>query len=111
MSRGAASYARFRASPALTLVGNILESCYILLRAGERDLAALILEDLGPHTEELPLAMVAAVASLRLSRKGATGKRLSYVDAAGYVYAIERGLRFLTGAEEFEGMEGVEFVR
>lgn len=46
-----------------------------------------------------------------MERMGATGRRLSYVDALGYTYALEHGMRLLTGAAEFRGWPGVEWVR
>lgn len=38
------------------------------------------------------------------------GKRVSYVDALGYVLARKHGLRFLTGDTAFKGAENVEYV-
>ena len=38
-------------------------------------------------------------------------KNLSYVDCIGYTCALENGLKFLTGDNEFKEMKGVEFVR
>lgn len=38
-------------------------------------------------------------------------KKLSYVDCLGYAYAKLKGIKFLTGDKEFEGMKNVEFVK
>jgi predicted nucleic acid-binding protein len=38
-------------------------------------------------------------------------KKLSIPDAIGYVVAKRLGIRFLTGDQEFERMENVEFVK
>ena len=38
-------------------------------------------------------------------------KDLSYVDCIGYVFAKENKIKFLTGDNQFEGMENVEFVK
>ena len=38
-------------------------------------------------------------------------RNLSYADCAGYAFAYERGLRFLTGDEGFRDFENVEFVK
>lgn len=38
-------------------------------------------------------------------------KDLSYVDCIGYVIAIERGIKFLTGDEQFKSFQRVEFVK
>ena len=37
--------------------------------------------------------------------------KLSYIDALGYTISLERGLIFLTGDEEFENLEQVEYVK
>ncbi len=36
---------------------------------------------------------------------------LSYADALGYIVAVRLGLRFLTGDEEFETLDNVEYVK
>src|SRR5438128_863953 len=36
---------------------------------------------------------------------------LSYADALGYTVAVRPGLRFLTGDEEFETLDDVEYVK
>jgi hypothetical protein len=90
---------------------NLLEAYYVLTAAGEERLAMTILQALSPIAIELPKNLIPEIARFRLARKGATGRRFSYADAAGYVYARDRGYEFLTGAHEFEGVEGVRFVR
>ena len=36
---------------------------------------------------------------------------LSYADALGYTVALRLGVRFLTGDEEFENLNNVEYVK
>ena len=36
---------------------------------------------------------------------------VSITDCVGYIMAREMGIKFLTGDKEFEGLEGVEFVK
>ncbi len=38
-------------------------------------------------------------------------KRISYADAIGYAMAKEMGAKFLTGDEQFEKMDNVEYVK
>ena len=38
-------------------------------------------------------------------------KDLSYVDAVGYVLSMEKNVKFVTGDQQFKGMENVELVR
>jgi predicted nucleic acid-binding protein len=37
-------------------------------------------------------------------------QNLSFFDCAGYVFAMENGMTFVTGDREFRNMKGVEFV-
>ncbi len=39
------------------------------------------------------------------------GRNLSYVDCIGYILAKSRNINFLTGDNEFEGMDNVEYVK
>lgn len=90
---------------------NLLEAYYVLADAGDESLAMRILKELSPIATDLPKELIPEIARFRLAKKGATGRRFSYADAAGYVYALDRGHEFLTGAHEFEGLERVRFVR
>jgi len=38
-------------------------------------------------------------------------QRISFFDAAGYVFSLKNGSRFVTGDKEFEKFEGVEFKK
>jgi hypothetical protein len=111
MARGNPRYLRFRSEPGITARANLLEVYYILAQQGHEDLARVCLHTLGPPAVELPLALIPKVARFRLDQLGATGRRFSYVDAFGYVYARENGYTLLTGAHEFEGLPDVMFVR
>jgi hypothetical protein len=111
MARGNPRYLRYRSEPSITSRANLLEVYYILAQQGDEDLARDALQALGPKAIELPLELIPTIARFRLKKVGATGRRFSYVDALGYVYARENGYTLLTGAHEFEGLPDVEFVR
>ncbi|MCI4325026.1 MAG: hypothetical protein L3K00_03970 [Thermoplasmata archaeon] len=111
MARGRARYLPFRLEPATTSRANLLEVFYILAEQGAEELAQHCLRELGGTAVELPLELIPKVARFRRLQLGATGRRFSYVDAFGYVYARENDYAFLTGAHEFEGLPGVCFVR
>ncbi len=38
-------------------------------------------------------------------------QNLSFFDCAGYIFAMENGMNFVTGNREFKDKEGVEFVK
>lgn len=111
MAKGNPNYREYREQPALTSRYNLLEVYYVLADHREEALARSCLESLGPSAVELQLELIPKVALLRRHGRGTTGRRLSYVDAFGYVYAFENGYTFLTGAHEFEGMPNVRFAR
>jgi uncharacterized protein len=111
MAKGNPNYLPFQDEPAITSRSNLLEVYYILLQLEEEKLAKACLTALGPLAVELQLDLIPTIARLRLRQLGATGRRFSYSDASGYVYARENGYAFLTGAHEFEGLPDVTFVR
>lgn len=111
MAKGNPGYADYRGSPAVTSALNLIEVYYVLAQQGFEDLGRTCVIALATHLVEIPPKMIPTIARFRLRRKGATNQRFSYVDAIGYVYAQERGYTFLTGADEFRGLPGVEFVR
>ena len=111
MARGNPRYERFRSEAAVTSRAHLLEVYFLLTQQGAEVLAKSCLATLGPQASELPLELIPRVARFRLDRLGATGRRFSYVDAFGYVYARENAYTLLTGAHEFEGLPDVCFVR
>ncbi|HEV2318037.1 MAG TPA: hypothetical protein VGV89_10780 [Thermoplasmata archaeon] len=111
MARDNSRYDFVEVEEVATSTRNLLESYYVLADAGEATLVVRILEELSPIAVDLPKDLIPEIARFRLAKKGATGRRFSYAAAAGYVYALDRGHEFLTGAEEFEGLERVRFVR
>jgi hypothetical protein len=111
MARGNPAYRPYTDQPAVTSRGNLLEVYYILAQHGEEHLARGVLDALSQRSVELAPELIPTVARFRLMRRGAAGRRFSYVDAAGYVMARERSATYLTGAHEFEGLPGVQFVR
>jgi hypothetical protein len=111
MARGNRGYLPYRSEPSITARAHLLEVYYILVQQGDEGLASAALRALGPQAIELPLELIPKIALFRLRQLGATGRRFSYVDALGYVYARENGYTLLTGAHEFEGLLDVAFVR
>lgn len=111
IARGNPKYRQFSRAEGVTSVLNLLEVFYILAQAGEPSLARSTFESGQASAVQFPASLVPVAATFRLGVCGATGRRFSYIDALGYTYSRESGYDFLTGAEEFEGFEGVRFVR
>ena len=49
--------------------------------------------------------------AIKFRKKVYKDKKISYVDAIGYTYALKNNLVFLTGDKEFENLKNVEFVK
>ncbi len=49
--------------------------------------------------------------AIKFRKKVYKNKKISYIDAIGYTYALRNNLVFLTGDEAFEDLKNVEFVR
>ncbi len=111
LAKGNPNYRPYGEARGRTSTWNLLEAYYIFLQEGREELAELCFDNHRKNAVEFPDDVLKKAARLRLRQKGATGQRLSYVDALGYAYALEYGLRFLTGAAEFRGWPGVEWVR
>ena len=111
MSRGNPRYLLYRGAEGVTSKLNLLESYYIFLRDWNERLAKACYEGHVEGAIDFPGELIPIAARFRFAQVGATGKRFSYADALGYTYSRSAGFEFLTGAHEFEGMPGVEFVR
>ncbi len=78
------------------------------LRVNNEATAAYWYRKLSTYAESLPKELLIQGVKFRFANKG---KNLSFFDAAGYVFARKRGLLFVTGDKEFEGLDGVLFVK
>jgi hypothetical protein len=85
MARENSSYDFVEDEEVATSALNLLEAYYVLTDAGEEPLALKVLKELSPIAADLPKYLIPEIARFRLGEKGATGRRFSYADAAGYV--------------------------
>jgi hypothetical protein len=111
IARGSPRYSRFRRAEGVTSKLNLLEVYFILAREGYEDLAEDCYRTHVRAAIDFPSEFLPLASRFLLSWLGATRRRFSYVDALGYTYALASGYDFLTGAHEFEGLPGVQFVR
>lgn len=61
--------------------------------------------------DSVPDDTIKKAAWFRYKENKGEKKKFSYIDALGYVYAMENGAVFLTGDGRFEGYPNVEFVK
>jgi len=62
------------------------------------------------ETHSFPVSREILLEAVKFRRKN-NKTNISFFDAVGYIYARKRGLSFVTGDKEFEGLRGVEFRR
>lgn len=87
---------------------NLFEVFYSLLRNVDNEKADFFIDNYYDLTIDFNKNIIKKAAEFRLEHKK---RKLSMTDCIGYVLALEFGVRFLTGDEEFKDMENVEYVK
>lgn len=107
LARDAAAYAPYKAAPIFTHQGNVYEYIAARLRAVTEPKVRDEVRRMAPNLLEAATDDLFAAAAFRQDH---ADRRVSYVDALGWVLARKNGMRFLTGDRAFKGIENVEFV-
>ncbi|MFQ6106255.1 MAG: PIN domain-containing protein [Thermoplasmata archaeon] len=108
LAQGKPSYERFRDVPVVTELCNLYELIHAFAGAVPEGRIRTFIDDLNPNLLEPDLDDLFRASDFKRAHRR---RRISYVDALGYVLARKHGLTFLTGDKEFERMENIEFVR
>jgi len=104
---GDEGYQGYKEARAIVIDLNLFELEYALRRRGMKEGEILpILALYSEFVADYGLNTIRSAVDMKLSNR-----RLSPVDCIGYNVAQEYGVKFLTGDKEFEGLEGVEFVK
>lgn len=106
--KGNANYKKYENARMLITKLNLFEVCYFLIRDFGEDEAREYMKEYVESVIDFDLEVILAAAKLKLDKKSA---RLSMVDCIGYVLAKVMGVKFLTGDEQFKGIENVEYVK
>ncbi|MFB6100475.1 MAG: PIN domain-containing protein [Candidatus Nanohalobium sp.] len=104
---GKENYQRFQDTPIITSFYNIYEFACYLLRDHDREKAERVLDKLNYNLIEPEEDDLIPSAKFKLENRS---QQLSYVDCMGYRLAERHDLKFLTGDQEFEDKENVEYV-
>jgi len=87
---------------------NLLELHHGLVKLYGKEIADKYYDQYAPFAMEIDDEVFKRASSL----KATSGKKkLSYIDCVGYIAALSRGVKFLTGDKEFKDLENVEFVK
>ncbi len=108
MVKGNQNYIKYLDSDCHTTIMNLYELYFTLLKNfgkefAEKHFKMLLSLKIELKDEYIPKA---CDFKLRLHKSN-----ISYVDALGYIIALENGFKFLTGDIAFNGLDNVEFVK
>ena len=87
---------------------NLLELHYGLTRLYGKEIADKYYDQYVPFAMEIDDDIFKRASSLKATL---SKKKLSYIDCVGYIAALSVGVKFLTGDQQFQDLENVEFVK
>lgn len=103
--KGAPAYKKYLNSTIVTTKLNLMELYYALARDFDKEIADKFYDFCSAFAASVDDRTIKNAMLFKLHRKG---ERLSYVDCIGYVFALENGIRFLTGDRKFRDKKNVE---
>src|SRR3989344_7389672 len=107
--KGNPHYSKFSIYVSLiTTKMNLMELYYWLLRRIGKVSAEKYYEKFLPYCIEISDDVIKKACEFRLKNKN---KELSYIDCIGYIIALEKEIKFLTGDDGFRNIGNVEFVK
>jgi len=89
---------------------NLMEVYFKLLSTADSRTAKEALTSFSKYLVDFDLHNIEEAMKLRLNFKQNRRQEISYADALGYHLAKQNGTKFLTGDNEFRGLDNVEFV-
>ena len=89
---------------------NLIEICYRTIEIHGEEAAVQVVELFAKYTIDFAPRDIMGSMKLRSTLKK-DSRNISYSDALGYYLSQKNKLKFLTGDKEFEGLDGVEFVK
>lgn len=92
----------------VTTILNLMELYYRLYVLFGVEIAEFYYQKYKPFIAEINDFIIKKSMIFRAHHKN---KDLSYVDCVGYVFAVEKKIKFLSGDIQFKDMENVEFVQ
>lgn len=110
--KGNPAYENISQKELVTLESNIFELAYAMYRDFGRTHASSILPILRSKIEIVSPGDLdyLSASEFRIS-SNKNGKKLSLIDSLGYACSKRLDIRFLTGDQEFEDVENVEYVK
>jgi uncharacterized protein len=104
--RGNPNYKKYENFAALTSIFNLAELNYNLKKEKNKEIADFITEKYSSLLVEVTKIDIIEAMDFKIKNK-----KLSIPDSIGYILAKKHKVKFLTGDEQFKGMDNVEFVK
>lgn len=108
IAKGNEAYKPYLELQAATTKWNLLELYYTILIKFGREKAEFEYDKFAPYAIEFDDDTVKEAGIFRAQNPG---RRLSYADCLGYTIAKRLEIPFLTGDQQFENMENVEYIK
>ena len=109
LENGNEKYSKYSNYPVILTIFNLIEIYWVILNQFGEEEANKIYEDYRSAVADVDDEILKE--AIKFRKKVYKDKKISYVDAIGYTYALKNNLVFLTGDKEFENLENVEFVK
>ena len=106
---GNPKFAKYMYEPVTITIFNLAEIFWVSLREYDEKTAIEIYDLYKNSVVEVDEETLKE--AIKFRKKVYKNKKISYADSIGYIFALKNNLVFLTGDEEFEGLDNVEFVK
>lgn len=109
IENGNEKYLKYSEYPIILTIFNLIEVYWVILnQIGEKE-ANKIYEEYRSAVVNVDDEILKE--AIKFRKKVYKNKKISYIDAIGYIYSLKNNLVFLTGDKEFEDLDNVEFVK
>ena len=105
---GNSNYRQYLNHILVTSKFNLIELYYHFLHDYNKQIADKYLNLYSKFVIPITYSCIRSGMEFKLKHKK---EKLSYVDCIGYAFALELGIKFLTGDQKFEDKDNVEFVK
>ncbi len=105
--KGNENYKEYSKSDIATSYFNLFELYYNLIKTYDKEIAMKFIETLKDFCVPININMIFDASTFKLN----SPEKFSYADSIGYIIAKRLGLKFLTGDNQFKGLDDVEFVK
>ncbi len=106
--KGNLNYKKLLDAEFLTSIFNLYEMFYILLRDFNEETAKKYYGQFYEFLVDIEDESIFDACKFRLEHKKLS---ISYTDALGYIIALKKNSKFLTGDDAFKGKDNVEFLK